>query len=83
MSPSGMRGELAIHLGEQVRAFQRSVDAGDDEIARLLGLNRTDLRCLDTLMQNGPSAPSRLATELGLTTGSATATSSGCGPPNL
>ena len=60
-------------MSELVRAFQRSVDAGDDEIARLLGLNRTDLRCLDTLMQNGPSAPGRLAAELGLTTGSVTA----------
>jgi DNA-binding MarR family transcriptional regulator len=67
------RDELTRRLGEEVRAFQRSVDAGDDEIARLLGLNRTDLRCLDTLLQNGPSAPSRLAAELGLTTGSVTA----------
>jgi len=67
------RGDLELRLGAEVRAFQRSVDAGDDEIARLLGLNRTDLRCLDTLLQNGPSAPGRLATELGLTTGSVTA----------
>ncbi|HEX6683187.1 MAG TPA: MarR family transcriptional regulator [Candidatus Limnocylindrales bacterium] len=67
------RDELSQRLGEEVRSFQRSVDAGDDEIARLLGLNRTDLRCPDTLLQQGPSAPSRLATELGLTTGSVTA----------
>jgi DNA-binding MarR family transcriptional regulator len=65
--------ELLRQLGEQVRAFQRAVDQGDDEIARLLGLNRTDLRCLDLLLQEGPSAPGRLATELGLTTGSVTA----------
>jgi len=70
---SESRNELQRRLGEEVRAFQRSVDAGDDEIARLLGLNRTDLRCLDSLLQKGPSAPSRLATELGLTTGSVTA----------
>jgi DNA-binding MarR family transcriptional regulator len=70
---SESRNELQQRLGEEVRSFQRSVDAGDDEIARLLGLNRTDLRCLDSLLQNGPSAPSRLATELGLTTGSVTA----------
>ncbi|NUT36839.1 MAG: MarR family transcriptional regulator [Hamadaea sp.] len=65
--------ELRRRLGEEVRAFQRAVDQGDDEIARLLGLNRTDLRCLDGLLQNGPSTPGRLATTLGLTTGSVTA----------
>lgn len=65
--------ELRRRLGEEVRAFQRAVDQGDDEIARLLGLNRTDLRCLDGLLQNGPSTPGRLATDLGLTTGSVTA----------
>jgi DNA-binding MarR family transcriptional regulator len=65
--------DLYRSLGDQVRAFQRSVDQGDDEIARLLGLNRTDLRCLDLLLQRGPSAPSRLSVELGLTTGSVTA----------
>jgi DNA-binding MarR family transcriptional regulator len=65
--------ELFRRIGDQVRAFQRSVDQGDEEIARLLKLNRTDLRCLDFLLQRGPSAPSRLSVELGLTTGSVTA----------
>lgn len=65
--------DLLYRLGDLVREFQRSVDQGDDEIARLLKLNRTDLRCLDLLLQRGPSAPSRLGTELGLTTGSVTA----------
>ncbi|MEV0268597.1 MarR family transcriptional regulator [Hamadaea sp. NPDC050747] len=70
---SDSRENLEQRLGEQVRAFQRAVDQGDDEIARLLGLNRTDLRCLDLLLQEGPTAPGRLATQLGLTTGSVTA----------
>jgi DNA-binding MarR family transcriptional regulator len=65
--------DLYQRLGDLVREFQRAVDQGDDEIARLLNLNRTDLRCLDFLLQRGPSAPSRLAVELGLTTGSVTA----------
>lgn len=65
--------DLYQRLGDLVREFQRSVDQGDDEIARLLKLNRTDLRCLDLLLQRGPSAPSRLSVELGLTTGSVTA----------
>jgi DNA-binding MarR family transcriptional regulator len=65
--------DLYERLGELVREFQRAVDQGDEEIARLLNLNRTDLRCLDLLLQHGPSAPSRLSVELGLTTGSVTA----------
>lgn len=65
--------DLYLRLGELVREFQRAVDQGDEEIARLLNLNRTDLRCLDLLLQRGPSAPSRLSVELGLTTGSVTA----------
>jgi DNA-binding MarR family transcriptional regulator len=65
--------DLYQRLGDLVREFQRAVDQGDDEIARLLQLNRTDLRCLDLLLQRGPSAPSRLSVELGLTTGSVTA----------
>lgn len=65
--------DLYERLGELVREFQRAVDQGDDEIARLLDINRTDLRCLDLLLQRGPSAPSRLSVELGLTTGSVTA----------
>jgi DNA-binding MarR family transcriptional regulator len=65
--------DLYQRLGGLVREFQRAVDQGDDEIARLLNLNRTDLRCLDLLLQHGPSAPSRLSVELGLTTGSVTA----------
>jgi DNA-binding MarR family transcriptional regulator len=65
--------DLYYRLGDLVREFQRAVDQGDDEIARLLNLNRTDLRCLDLLLQRGPSAPSRLSVALGLTTGSVTA----------
>jgi DNA-binding MarR family transcriptional regulator len=65
--------DLYHRLGDLVREFQRAVDQGDDEIARLLKLNRTDLRCLDLLLQRGPSTPGRLSVELGLTTGSVTA----------
>ncbi|MGR6919376.1 MarR family winged helix-turn-helix transcriptional regulator [[Actinomadura] parvosata] len=53
--------------------MQAAVDAYDDAAARALGINRTDLRCLELLIQHTALTPSRLGTELGLTTGSVTA----------
>lgn len=71
-----MSGEMdAIHIrvGEQVQAYQSSVDDYDRELARLLGVNGTDLRCLEILLgSEDAAAPSLLATRLGLTTGSVT-----------
>jgi len=64
---------LRAELGPAVRAHQRAVDAVDDATATALGVNRTDLRCLDLLLDAGALAPSRLSTELGLRTGSVTA----------
>jgi DNA-binding MarR family transcriptional regulator len=65
----------AARLGAAVEGYQAAVDDFDREIARLLGVNETDLRCLEILMQ-GPAesvTPRDLADELGLTTGSVTA----------
>ena len=53
--------------------YQASVDDFDREMARLLGVNETDLRCLEILIQDVPEAtPRLLADRLGLTTGSVT-----------
>ena len=59
-------------VGMEVRAYQRAVDAFDDAAAAVLGVNRTDLRCLDVLMERGEAGAGELATALGLTTGSVT-----------
>lgn len=64
----------ATRLGEVVRAYQAAVDDYDRELARVLRINETDLRCLEILLQELPEAsPSQLADRLGLTTGSTTA----------
>jgi len=64
---------LATELGEAVRAYQAAVDDFDREVGRLLGINETDLRCLEILLQDLPeAAPGQLATRLGLTSGSVT-----------
>jgi DNA-binding MarR family transcriptional regulator len=64
---------LSEALGVEVRAHQAAVDALDEAVAAHLGLNRTDLRCLDVLLQMGSASPGQLGTRLGLTTGSVTA----------
>lgn len=56
-----------------MRTYQRSVDAFDEAAAIYLGVNRTDLRCLDVLLEQGQATPGYLADALGLTTGSVTA----------
>jgi DNA-binding MarR family transcriptional regulator len=71
-----MSRELVVsELGAAVRANQAAVDAFDEAVAAHLGINRTDLRCLDVLLQdNGAGAtPGQLGGRLGLTTGSVTA----------
>ncbi|HEY3008628.1 MAG TPA: MarR family transcriptional regulator [Micromonosporaceae bacterium] len=69
----GMKDDLRDALGASVRAFQRAVDALDEAVAAHLGVNRTDLRCLDVLIEVESATPGLLAERLGLTTGSVTA----------
>ena len=65
---------VMAELGDAVRRYQAAVDDFDREVARLMGINETDLRCLEILLEEVPEAsPSRLAARLGLTTGSMTA----------
>jgi DNA-binding MarR family transcriptional regulator len=71
--PEGDTSGLRAALAEAVRAHQRAVDAVDEAAAEALGVNRTDLRCLDLLMAAGELSPGALSTGLGLTTGSVTA----------
>lgn len=64
--------ELRAAVGAEVQALQSAVDAFDEAAAAVLGVNRTDLRCLEVLMQHESAAPGLLSQELGLTTGSVT-----------
>jgi DNA-binding MarR family transcriptional regulator len=71
---TGTAADEQALLGEAVRAYQAAVDDYDRELARILRINETDLRCLEILLQELPEAgPSELAERLGLTTGSTTA----------
>ncbi|MEV4125609.1 MarR family transcriptional regulator [Nocardia sp. NPDC049707] len=71
---SDARGEVAqlrAEVGREAQALQAAVDAVDQAAATNLGVNRTDLRCLEILW-HGESTPGALAAELNLTSGSVT-----------
>ena len=59
------RQALAGELGRAMQAYQRSTQAFDDEVGRVLGVNPVDLRCLDWLSE-GPLSATRLAEATGL-----------------
>jgi len=64
---------LSWQLANEVRLLQSAVEAVDAAAAARLGINQTDLRCLDVLLQRESAAPGELGAALGLTTGSVTA----------
>lgn len=62
-----------MDLGTAISRYQASVDDYDREMAPPLGVNETDLRCLEILLQDDEEAPpTLLAARLGLSTGSVT-----------
>jgi DNA-binding MarR family transcriptional regulator len=60
-------------VGAETQSLQSAVDAFDEAAAGVLGVNRTDLRCLEALFQGDRLTPGVLGPALGLTTGSVTA----------
>jgi DNA-binding MarR family transcriptional regulator len=73
MSREREREELYAALGDEVRASQRATDVVDELVCQLLGVNRTDARCLDILDQHGSMSAGDLAEASRLTTGAITA----------
>jgi DNA-binding MarR family transcriptional regulator len=67
------RERLEAELGDEVRANQRATDVVDELVSQLLGVNRTDARCLDILDQHGSMSAGDLAEASRLTTGAITA----------
>jgi DNA-binding MarR family transcriptional regulator len=62
-----------VQLVNEIRASQRATDVVDELSAQLLGVNRTDSRCLDILEQQAPMSAGDLARASNLTTGAITA----------
>jgi DNA-binding MarR family transcriptional regulator len=64
---------IFAELIDEVRRSQTATDRFDQAVADALGLNRTDMRCLDVLDRQGAQPAGRLAEATGLTTGAITA----------
>jgi DNA-binding MarR family transcriptional regulator len=71
--PSPDREQLYRELGDAVRANQRATDVVDELLAEMMGINRTDARCMDILDQHGCMSAGDLAEASRLTTGAITA----------
>ena len=67
------RQRLLQELGGEIRASQRATDVVDELLCQLMGINRTDARCLDILEQDGSMSAGELAQKSRLTTGAITA----------
>ncbi len=67
------RRALLEQLGDEVRANQRATAIVDEVAVELMGVNRTDGRCLDLLEHRGQMSAGELARASGLTTGAITA----------
>jgi DNA-binding MarR family transcriptional regulator len=65
------RREIVERLGREVTAAQEATDEFDEAAARVLGLNRTDMRALSALARDALT-PSDLARAAGLTRGATT-----------
>jgi DNA-binding MarR family transcriptional regulator len=66
------RRELIEAINLEVRRSQNRTDEFDEAVAQAVGINRTDMRCLDILAQEGGATAGRLAERMGLTTGAIT-----------
>lgn len=63
---------LVEEIGTVLAELQAAYDDRDRAMAEALGVNRTDLRCLDLIVRHGPQTASDLGARLRLTRGSMT-----------
>jgi DNA-binding MarR family transcriptional regulator len=67
------RETLIREITDAIRASQNATEAFDEVAAPRLGINRTDMRCLDIIQRVGQVSAGQLAEESRLTTGAVTA----------
>jgi DNA-binding MarR family transcriptional regulator len=73
LSRDSRREAIIEEGGKVIRAYQTANDNFDQAIADHLGMNRTDMRCIDLIDQAGGMTAGELARAAGLTTGAVTA----------
>jgi DNA-binding MarR family transcriptional regulator len=69
---SSSKRQLFEQLLFEIRASQSATDRFDQAVADTIGLNRTDLRCIDLLDREGRLTAGQLAAQTGLTSGAIT-----------
>jgi DNA-binding MarR family transcriptional regulator len=69
---SSKKREIFDQLIDEVRRSQNATDRFDQAVADSIGVNRTDMRCMDVIEREGPVTAGRLAEATGLTTGAIT-----------
>jgi DNA-binding MarR family transcriptional regulator len=67
------RAELIEAIGRETRLGQNATHAIDELFSEYVGINGTDVRCMDLLHLHGPMTAGELAERTGLTTGAITA----------
>src|SRR5690348_12113805 len=72
MSRQSEKRRLFVELVDEIRRSQGATDRFDSAVADALGLNRTDMRCVDALERTGPMTAGQLAEATGLTSGAMT-----------
>lgn len=73
MSSTITRASALRSIARLVAELQGAYDDRDRALAEHLGVGRTDLRCLDLLVREGPATAAHLAPRLHLTPGSMSA----------
>lgn len=71
---TGQEGKQAL-IGRLMLALRRSSAAGvlhGQAIAKRVGVNPSDMECLDLILMNGPSTAGEIARRTGLTSGAVT-----------
>jgi DNA-binding MarR family transcriptional regulator len=72
MSRQTEKRRVFAELIDEIRRSQSATDRFDSAVADALGLNRTDMRCVDSLERAGPLTAGQLAEITGLTSGAMT-----------
>jgi DNA-binding MarR family transcriptional regulator len=72
MSRQSEKRRLFLELIDEIRRSQGATARFDSAVAEALGLNRTDMRCVDALERTGPMTAGQLAETTGLTSGAMT-----------
>jgi DNA-binding MarR family transcriptional regulator len=72
LEAASTRAELLASIARELRGYQSALDGFDEAVALRLGVNRTDLRCIDLLSQHQRMTAGALARAAGLTTGAVT-----------